>query len=208
MSSKSKFLHYGLDQLSGALAVESRIPNILEMIANRPSDFLADVWKKLDAENCSAGHRGQYLLIGLVSILIREGIGPFYLNCGVKGIPTHSWDIVLASEDGAITAISANVTLKERWKTENLAAWGLKREYSSSQAIVIVRNEEEVSNLNRRIQKKEAEYIDSCAQAFSSQLDTFISNLKNGQFEERNWIIDRGLRNKGLGPINSRNVGD
>ena len=202
MSNKSKFIHYGLDQLSGALAVESKIPDILTMIANRPSDFLEDVWKKLDAENCSSGHRGQYLLIGLISILIREGIGPFYVNCGVKGIPTHTWDIVLIREDGAITAISANVTLKERWKTENLAAWGLKREYNSSQAFVIVRNEKEVPSLNRRIQTKEAEYIDFCAQAFSPQFDPLISNLKNGRFVERNAIIDRGRQNKGLGPIN------
>lgn len=180
MSNNSKFLHYGLDELSSALAVESKIPVILTMIAKRPSHFFADVWKKLnaDAEECSAGHRGQYLLIGLISILIREGIGPFYVNCGVKGIPTHTWDIVLIREDGAITAISANVTMKERWKTENLAAWGLKREYNSSQAFVVVRNEKEVPSLNRRIQTKEAEYIDSCAQAFSPQLDRLINNLK------------------------------
>ena len=202
MSSKSKFLHYGLDRLTGALAVEFKIPDILTMFANRPSDFLADVWKKLDAENCSAGHRGQYLLIGLVSILIREDIGPFYVGCGVKGIPTHTWDVVFPRKDGSITAISANVTLKERWKTENLAAWGLKREYNSSQAFVIVRNEKEVPSLNRRIETKEAAYIDACAQAFSPHFDQLISNLKTGQFEERNAIIDRGRQNKGLGPIN------
>ena len=202
MSSKSKFLHYGLDRLTGALAVEFKIPDILTMFANRPSDFLADVWKKLDADKCSAGHRGQYLLIGLVSILIREGIGPFYVNCGVKGIPTHTWDIVLVREDGSITAISANVTLKERWKTENLAAWGLKREYNLSQAFVVVRNEEEVPSLYRRIETKEAAYINSCAQAFSSHFDHLIDNLKVGQFVEGNAIIDRGRQNKGLGPIN------
>ena len=202
MSSKSRFLHYGLDRLTGALAVEFKIPDILTMFANRPSDFLADVWNKLDADKCSAGHRGQYLLIGLVSILIREGIGPFYVNCGVKGIPTHTWDIVLVREDGSITAISANVTLKERWKTENLAAWGLKREYNLSQAFVVVRNEEEVPSLYRRIETKEAAYINSCAQAFSSHFDHLIDNLKVGQFVEGNAIIDRGRQNKGLGPIN------
>lgn len=201
MTTKAKFADFDLHRLPGALTLESSIPNILTLHANSPSSFMADVWEKTNAENRPAGTRGQTLLLGLVALFIRESIGPFYVSCGVRGIPTHTWDLVLPHENGAVTAISSNVTLKERWKVENLAAWGLKREHEMSRAFVVVRNNQEAENLRRLIVTKKAEFIDSCVQACSTDLDQLITDLKGFRYVERNSIIDRGQRDKGLGPI-------
>lgn len=201
MTSKAKFADFDLHRLPGALKLESLIPNILTVHANSPSSFIADVWEKTKAENSAAGTRGQNLLLGLVALFVRESIGPFYVSCGVRGIPTHTWDLVLPHESGAVTAISSNVTLKERWKVENLAAWGLKREYELSKTFVVVHNKQEAANLRRLIETNDAAYIDSCVQACSTDLDQLIIELKSFRYIERNSIIDRGPRDKGLGPI-------
>jgi len=196
-----KLSHIGLKELKWVSQFETLVPDISAIQASRPSQLTRALWSLSGGETQVGNTRGHILLICMISALAREQIGPFYVNCGVKGVPTHSWDLVFTSPEGRVIAVSANVTLKERWKNENLAAWALKKVLPQSSAYIVLHNEDEATTIGNKIVRGEAASIDGRAQIFSPDFDQFLAILKSEHLVARDDLVDRGENHAGLGPV-------
>lgn len=194
----------GMGKWPGVLKFEAVVPDIQLITATKSSQVARFVWDSLNADSKNGGVRGNIFVICLAVVLLRERITPFYVNCGVHGIPSHKWDFVLARKDGSIVVISANVALRERWMSEHLAAWALKKEMgSSSSAYIVIENEREAAQMRRRINSPELEFLDGSAQAFSGEFDDLIENLRGQTFVDSPGVINRGsaAQQLGFGPV-------
>lgn len=183
---------------------EALAPDIRSISAIKPSALARVIWNTMSADSQNGATRGKIFVICLAAVLLREGIVPFYVNCGVQGIPTHNWDFVLGREDGSAVVISANVAIRERWANENLAGWALKKQLDpASQAYIVIENVSEAAQLRRKIESGEAQFLDGSAQMFSSDFDHLIEILRNQNFVDSSNIINRGRADRlsGLGPI-------
>jgi hypothetical protein len=196
----------GLGDWPGVMDFETLVPDIQSIAATKPSEVARFVWDTMSAESQTGGARGKIFVICLAVVLLREKITPFYVNCGVRGVPSHKWDFILAREDGSTVVISAHVAIRERWAHEHLAAWALKREInSSSEAYIVIENEIEAAQLRRRIDSGQVEFLDGSAQVFSEDFDKLVHGLRGQTFVDSPSIIDRGSAAKqlGFGPIDA-----
>jgi len=194
----------GMGDWPGLLKFEAVVPDIRSIAATKPSDVARFVWNSLDAESQKGGVRGKIFVICLAAVLLRERITPFYVNCGVHGIPNHKWDFVMVREDGSVVVISANVALRERWSSEHLAAWALKKQKGSScAAYIVIEHEGEAAQMRNRIHSREVEFLDGSAQAFSAEFDELIESLRGQTFVNLPGVINRGTaaQQLGVGPV-------
>ena len=201
MTQVRKLSHFGLKELKWVSQFETLVPDISAIQATRPSQLTRALWSLSGGDTQVGNTRGHILLICMISALAREQIGPFYVNCGVKGVPTHSWDLVFTSPEGRVIAVSANVTLKERWKNENLAAWALKMVLPQSSAHLVLHNEDEATIIGNKIVRGEAAFFDGRAQIFSPDFDQLLAILKSEHLVARDDLVDRGDNQAGFGPV-------
>lgn len=196
----------GMGDWPGLMKFEAVVPDIRSIAATKPSDVARFVWNSLDADSQPGGVRGKIFVICLAVVLLRERITPFYVNCGIHGIPRHKWDFVMTREDGSAAVISANVAIRERWAHEDLAAWALKKELNpSSLAYIVIQNETEAAQMRRRIDSREVEFLDGSAQVFSDEFDDLIETLRGLTLVDLPSIINRGsaAQQLGFGPVNA-----
>jgi len=151
-----------------------------------PSDFVGRVWefnqgrRAVEAFGPLSGQAsGSLAQTLLVAALVRSGVGPLLVDVAMEAVPSHCLDVVIATEKFGPITVASNSQLKERWKTENLAAYALKQTYSTAKSFVFTLDERDAKKLRARIACGEAKYLDGVLFGMSAELDDFVSWLQS-----------------------------
>jgi hypothetical protein len=118
------------------------------------------------------------LSLAVTVVFIVHGLVPLYRDAGIEGVPTHEWDCVLGTQGQAPLVVAVSMTLKERWKTENLASCILKSKCSGSHAVVLAGNPDDASKLRDRIACQEVAFVDDAACVFDARFDGVVADLR------------------------------
>lgn len=149
-----------------------------------PSDFVSRVWefnqsaRAVEAFGALSGQAsGNLAQTLLIAALVRSGVGPLLVDVTMDAVPSHTLDVVIATERFGLITVASNSQLKERWKTENLAAYALKQTYSTARSFVFTLDERDALKLRTRIACGEVKYLDGVLFGLSADLDDFVSWL-------------------------------
>lgn len=148
----------------------------------KPSEFIQFYWGKYQAEypNNNSVNGGVFEILLVISLL-REGIGPVYVQAELAFVPNVILDIVLYNRKTPVT-ISAKTTLRERWKQADLEAMATKYVHREAKCYVLTLSESEVSA--RRKEANSYMGINAFVLANTSEYDRLVEELKQIQISE------------------------
>ncbi|MDO4657812.1 hypothetical protein [Kingella sp. (in: b-proteobacteria)] len=148
----------------------------------RPSEFVRFYWNKYQSDYPSNNSlNGSVFELLLVISLLRENIGPVYVQAELAFVPNVILDIVLYNRKTPVT-ISAKTTLRERWKQADLEAMATKYVHREAKCYVLTLSESEV--YARRKEDNSYMGINEFVLAHTSEYDNLIENLKKIKISE------------------------
>ncbi len=160
--------------------------SFMEFEYERPSDYVRDCWRKY--KESPYGHRGSNSLNGnmfeviINTLLIREGIMPFYLQARVAFVPNVEFDNILYTPKAPIS-LSLKTSLRERYKQADLEAIALKYVHRNAECYLLTLSEEEYDIVNSKIAHGEAIGLTKAILCTTNDFDNFIEMLRNKNLE-------------------------
>jgi hypothetical protein len=156
--------------------VKILIPNILDNIDLKPSQFIHKNWQEYKnkySSNVSINGRVFELLIA--ATLVRSNILPFYMQAKLAFIPNVNYDFIIYSQQNGPICLSAKTSLRERWKQADLEAVAMRYIHRNALSYVISLNEREVKARKRDLNSVMA--INDFILATSEDYDRLLENL-------------------------------
>lgn len=148
----------------------------------KPSEFIKFYWDKYISDYPSNNSVNSSVFETLLVIsLLREDIGPVYIQAELAFVPNVILDIVLYNRKTPIT-ISAKTTLRERWKQADLEAMATKYVHREAKCYVLTLSETEV--FARRREENSYMGINAFILAQTSEYDELITELKQISISE------------------------
>lgn len=150
------------------------------------SEFISTYWGiyKSDYKEDNSVNGGVFEQL-LVLSLLREEIGPVYVQAKLAFVPNVILDIVLYNRRTPIT-ISAKTSLRERWKQADLEAVATKYVHRDAKCYLLTLSESEVKT--RRTDRNSYMGIDKFILAHTTEYDQFINDLKQIEISESETI--------------------
>lgn len=175
----------GLAQSSGeATKLLSHYQESFEAVLPSPSAHINDVWERMNADGpVSNNLRGSIFELLIGSVLIANGVTPFFTQAEVTFVNNARFDILLWEDGWNPISLSIKTSLRERYKQAELEAWALNSVHRKSENWLITLSEEEVSRRKRQLgAAKEYSYLRGLILASSPEFDEFVLYLKSKNF--------------------------
>jgi hypothetical protein len=115
------------------------IPDIDAMPDLSPSEFIKVYWtvyKEVFPDNSSLNGAVFEALISMA--LCRESILPHYMQAHLWDVPVKNYDCIIYTREFSPVALSAKMTLRERWKQADHEAVALRHAYRAPSFLVSV----------------------------------------------------------------------
>ena len=162
-------------------------PNtFLEFEYEKPSNYIKSCWemyKQSDyGQRTSNSLNGNMFEVIVNSLLVREGIMPFYLQAKVAFVPNVEFDNILYTPKAPIS-LYLKTSLRERYKQADLKAIALKYVHRNAECYLLTLSQEECNIVNKKIAHGEAIGLTKAILCTSPEFDTFIEELRNKQLE-------------------------
>jgi len=147
---------------------------------------------------------GRIFEFALAECFVRQNIGPFYYKAELKQVKGHTFDFLFYRTNSPI-AISAKVSIAERWKQAAYEGLALRVKYPQSKQYLITSDSRENADVNWRIANGRASGIDGCLDATTPSWNEFLSNLGKKQSDKKLafQISSRDIMSSRSGPLGS-----
>lgn len=144
-----------------------------------PSSVINSIWNSYQAlQGRSNNLNGKVFEYILASILLNEGITPFYAQAKVTFIPNADYDLLVYSEEKGPIVLSAKTSLRERYKQADLEAVALKYVHRKAESYLITLDQTEAINIQTKVTDGEVIGINKVVYARSQDFDDLIACLK------------------------------
>jgi len=165
--------------LKTARIFEELIGDFFQTPDRGPSAYMRESWHRYVElhPHEDVGTNGKFFELCLATLLVREGIIPFYMQARVAFVPNISYDFILYTRDSGPVCISAKTTLRERYKQADLEAVALKYVHRRAKSFLINISEAENRKLQQKIQNGDVMGLDGSVFAFGSEFDVFMRGL-------------------------------
>ena len=164
---------------------ETLFPDIFAIRYESPSEYVNYCWKKYN------GHKGKNdsfdnLIIKyiLATLLIREGLLPFYLQAEVVFVPNVRYDILIYTKRFGPVMISAKDSLREHYKQADLEAIALKYVHGRARNYLISFNEQEGKSIQQKMMGWDVVGFDKVILATTEEINSLVDLLKENSFFE------------------------
>ena len=158
----------------------------LDFIYRDPASYVKDCWGRY--KQTPEGQQGSNSLNGSMfemiinTLLIGEGIMPFYLQGKVAFVPNVEFDVILYTPKAPVS-LSLKTSLRERYKQADLEAIALKYVHRNAECYLLTLSREECDNINGKILSGEAIGLTKAILCTSQTFNEFIEYLKEKNFE-------------------------
>lgn len=158
----------------------------LDLKYEDPASYVNDCWERY--KQTPEGQQGSNSLNGSIfemiinTLLIREGIMPFYLQGKVAFVPNVEFDVILYTPKAPIS-LSLKTSLRERYKQADLEAIALKYVHRNAECYLLTLSSEECKNINGKILSGEAIGLTKAILCSDQTFNEFIAELKKKNFE-------------------------
>lgn len=175
----------GLAQSSGdATRLLASYQPSFESVLTSPSAHINDVWDRMTADGpISNNLRGSIFELLIGSVLVANGILPFFTQAEVTFVNNARFDILLWEEGWNPISLSIKTSLRERYKQAELEAWALNSVHRKSENWLLTLSSEEVARRKKQLgAAKEYSYLKGLVLASGAEFDDFIMYLKGKKF--------------------------
>jgi hypothetical protein len=182
----SYLIEAGLAKTSGdATKLLSKYQPNFDSVLTSPSAHINDIWARMSADGpVSNNLRGSVFELLIGSILVANGIKPFFTQAEVTYVNNARFDVLLWEDGWNPISLSIKTSLRERYKQAELEAWALNSVHRKSENWLITLSEEEVLRRKRQLgAAKEYSYLRGLVLASSAEFDEFILYLKGKTFD-------------------------
>ena len=158
----------------------------LDFIYRDHASYVNDFWGRY--KHTPEGQLGSNSLNGSMfemiinTLLIREGIMPFYLQGKVAFVPNVEFDVILYTPKAPVS-LSLKTSLRERYKQADLEAIALKYVHRNAECYLLTLSREECDNINGKILSGEAIGLTKAILCSDHTFNEFIEYLKEKNFE-------------------------
>ena len=171
---------------STATIFERLFPDFLKIPYSQPHEYITECWAAYESSypKEAVSTNGKYFELCIATLLIREGLTPFYMGARITFIPNVVYDFILYSPDNGPICISAKTSLRERYKQADLEALALKNVHRKSESYLVTLDERESAAVNEKVGSGDVLALNLCVYAKGLDLDRFIGRLKQLKFSE------------------------
>ena len=144
-----------------------------------PSKYFKVVWEEMSNHKLySSSSGGEAFELLFACILLREGIGPFYMQAEMAYVPDSHFDFIVYTKEIGPFALSLKTSLRERYKQAELESISLRNVHRLSRSFLLTLNRAEAIKLQNKVISGELIAIEQVVLADSVQLDRLIAQLK------------------------------
>lgn len=121
----------------------------------------------------------------IYTLLIREGIVPFYTQARVTFVPAIDFDTILYKEENGQHVpycLSMKTSLRERWKQADLEGEALKNVHRKAKCYLLTIESNEAQSIKGKIVSGDAIGIDECIDCNTKDIDRLIYQLKKSTY--------------------------
>ena len=121
----------------------------------------------------------------IYTLLIREGIVPFYTQANVTFVPAIDFDTILYKEENGKHVpycLSLKTSLRERWKQADLEGEALKNVHRKAKCYLLTIESNEALAIKNKIANGDAVGIDECVDCNTKDIDRLIQYLKRATY--------------------------
>ena len=182
----SYLIEAGLAKTSGdATKLLAKYQPNFDSVLTSPSAHINDIWARMSADGpVSNNLRGSVFELLIGSILVANGIKPFFTQAEVTYVNNARFDVLLWEDGWNPISLSIKTSLRERYKQAELEAWALNSVHRKSENWLITLSEDEVLRRKRQLgAAKEYSYLRGLVLASSAEFDEFILYLKGKTFD-------------------------
>jgi hypothetical protein len=161
----------------------------LDLNYSSPSDYVRQYWKiyqehqfKVEKNSNNNNSNGKIFECILATLLVREGLVPYFLNAKIAFVPNVVYDITLFSKEIGPISLSAKTSLRERYKQADLESIALKYVHRRAKAYLINNNQGETESVRNKIKSGDVIGLDDVIFAQSNEFNELIQSLKKFNF--------------------------
>lgn len=121
----------------------------------------------------------------IYTLLIREGIVPFYTQANVTFVPAIDFDTILYKEENGQHVpycLSLKTSLRERWKQADLEGEALKNVHRKAKCYLLTIESNEAQSIKNKILNGDAIGIDECIDCNTDDINRLIYTLKKSTY--------------------------
>lgn len=162
---------------------------------NTPKDYVAAYWNaythcpaylaKVNAGKPVGVTNGKIFEYIIYTLLIREGIVPFYTQANVTFVPAIDFDTILYKEENGKHVpycLSLKTSLRERWKQADLEGEALKNVHRKAKCYLLTIESNEAQSIKNKILNGDAIGIDECIDCNTDDINRLIASLKTSTY--------------------------
>lgn len=187
MRTKEIFLEKGIVKSKTTKALEvfnDIMPDFTTFSNMSPSNYINHVWNMYEKSNlCARDLNGKVFEYILISLLINQGLLPLYIQAKVAFVPNVDFDLLLYTKEKPIV-LSAKTSLRERYKQADLEAIALKYVHRKAESYLLTLDKKEAESVNKKIKEGGVIGINNVILVTSTEIDSFIIDLKTLQLTE------------------------
>jgi hypothetical protein len=183
---KSLHIVSGDDNIASTI-FEGLFPSFYAVEYTKPSEYVGIYWKAYEQyclnKPTNPNNNGKVFEYILATLLIREGVLPFFLSAKVAFVPNVVYDIMLYSQERGPICISAKTSLRERYKQADLEGIALKYVHRRALCYLVTNNETEARSVRGKIKTGDVIGLDDVLFTISAEFDAMIAHLKSYTLE-------------------------
>jgi hypothetical protein len=144
-----------------------------------PHEFIDKWWTSLTTTVTNSNLRGGIFEHLLATILIREGLLPFYVQAQVEFVPNVRVDFLFWTLEKGPIIISAKTSLRERYKQADLEAMAISSVHRRSETYLVTLDAAEAERVSTKISSGDVQFLKQVVVANSVAMDDLMNNLKS-----------------------------
>lgn len=158
---------------------ESLFPSFMDIEYNKPSEYVQLYWCKYESRNDrNSNLNGKIFEYIIITLCIREGILPLYVNAKVAFVPNVNYDLIFYTNEHGPICFSIKTSLRERYKQADLEAIALKYVHRKSLNYLLTLHKEEAYSVKEKIKAGSVIGINDVLLATESSFDDLIFEMK------------------------------
>ena len=174
------------EQNLAASIFEELFPSFIEIIYNKPSEYIYIYWnayleireQKVPNEQTRRSINGKLFEYIIATLLIREKIFPIFMNAKVAFVPNINYDILLYTSDQGPICLSAKTSFRERYKQADLEAIALKYVHRKSKSFLITLSEADANSVNDKQKTGDVIGLDKAIYSLDDNFNDLILEIK------------------------------
>ena len=147
-----------------------------------PQDYVNKYWSAYKQTNSNSNMNGHVFEYIIETLLIREGIVPFYTQTVVNLVPGISFDVILYAKDKygrRPYSLSLKTSCRERWKQADLEGEALKNVHRRAVCYLLTMSTSEVPSIRKKIVAGEVFALDKIIDCSTTDINDLIAELKS-----------------------------